>query len=408
MLTPSPDSRETPAGGANSSSIRTRYDLPGRALSLADARLVVANANLAAYLGGQMVLVRPRGISSAIAEQSSNLLAWLGVDWVDTTLDEMAVSAELKRAARALGGTVGEPRHLLRLVQDQALGITHAVIHTDDGDITAIAERAAETFGWHAIHYVPMGPMATLSDGTPTSMEWYRERGYLPEALQTHLAASACWATPPSDPDVAQMQARYRDGQLSRAIWQPSSEQLHSAGRRAMREATPERVVQLLRPRLERAYGQWHQAAGTAHPPENWLAILAGALQQEAACLEGAVALARFAFANRVGTMTSEASATLEDRYADIVLASCLQRLRPSEVATPEHAKLFFRELRHHYRDTRGLHGRQVMYPIRAALTGTMIGPCLGVVASLLGYERCRRRLREALDALQAEVRDQA
>jgi glutamyl/glutaminyl-tRNA synthetase len=55
-----------------------------------------------------------------------------------------------------------------------------------------------------------------------------------------------------------------------------------------------------------------------------------------------------------------------------------------------------------------GLRGRDVMFPIRAALTGTMVGPCLGVVASLLGYERCRGRLREALTGLQYEARDKA
>jgi len=86
----------------------------------------------------------------------------------------------------------------------------------------------------------------------------------------------------------------------------------------------------------------------------------------------------------------------------------CVQCMSAEKLATPDRAKLFFQELRHRFRDTMGLRGRYVMFPIRAALTGTMVGPCLGIVASVLGYERCCSRLREALDTLPNKARDQA
>jgi len=408
MPTPTPSPRSIPDTSAAPKPVRTRYDLPARPLTLGDARLAVANATLAACLEGRMVLVRPRDAPCSLDEQNRELLQWLGIEWLEASLDETWVAAQSGRAHDALGSEFTEPQHLLRLVQDRSLGITHAVISIHEEEVIAISQHATETRGWHVTRYVPLGATGTPNDGTPTALRWYRERGYLPEALRTHLAASACWATPPTKPHIARMRTLYRSGQLSRTLWYPTFKHLQSAGHHAMREADLRRVTRLLRPRLGRAYGQWHYASGTAHTPKAWLAILASALQQESACLEEAVALARFAFVDRVGTMTPEASAAVCGSPVRAVLAGCLQRLQPQDLATPDRAKLFFQELRHHYRDTIGLRGRQVMFPIRAALTRTMAGPCLGVVASLLGYERCRRRLHETLESLPSKARNQS
>jgi len=152
-----------------------------------------------------------------------------------------------------------------------------------------------------------------------------------------------------------------------------------------------------LKERLLAAYGRWEASEGTAHDPEAWFRILADALHAEAATPQGAVALARFALAERLPEPTPKAHEALADPWARAVLEHFAETVTPLDLSTPELANSFLRELRHHFRDTAGLRGQRVMFPIRAALTHTMVGPCLGITASLLGPTRCRERALRAL-----------
>lgn len=152
-----------------------------------------------------------------------------------------------------------------------------------------------------------------------------------------------------------------------------------------------------MRAQLELAYGRWHRAEGTAHTPEDWLSILYHATAQEAATAEEMAALSAFAFLDRVEHLSEEAAAALQGPDADQVLSYVLQTLNEESLTTPESANAYLRQVRHRFRDLCGLRGKLVMFPLRAALTGTMIGPCLGVVISLLGSERCRQRIRARL-----------
>ena len=61
-------------------------------------------------------------------------------------------------------------------------------------------------------------------------------------------------------------------------------------------------------------------------------------------------------------------------------------------IDTPERANAWLTELRHTLRDSDGLRGKQVMFPIRAALTGSLRGPCLGIITSrIFCGGRCSR-----------------
>jgi len=379
-----------PDGTAARGTVRTRFDLPGRPLTLADARLAVANAMLAESLGGELVLVR-HDDGGQVAQEQVSLLRWLGLAWVDVWLEDTWPPEPLG------DGQPSDTGGWRRVWEDHHLGVTHALVCGQVDELAAVGGRTVETLGWRPASYLEFG-RTEGSRELPFSLAWYRSRGYLPEALRAALAASACWATPPAEPSRDEVVARYRSGRLLKGPWRPDREWLASAGRRAMRLADPGRIPGLLRPRLTEAYGRWHRAEGTAHSSAGWLAILAGAAQQECACLDDAVHLSGFAFEDRVHTITSEARAALEGPDALAVLQVCLARLCPEALNTPERAAAFFQELRHHFRDMSGLRGRQVMFPIRAALTGTMMGPCLGIVASLLGAGRCRDRLCAAIE----------
>lgn len=109
------------------------------------------------------------------------------------------------------------------------------------------------------------------------------------------------------------------------------------------------------------------------------------------------LALSRFCFVEQVTEFTEDARQALAGEGARDVLAYCRHTLTPEAMATPDEAALFYQQMRHHFRDTAGLQGRQVMFPIRVALTGTLVGPCLGIVTALLGYSRCLERLEDSL-----------
>jgi glutamyl/glutaminyl-tRNA synthetase len=113
-------------------------------------------------------------------------------------------------------------------------------------------------------------------------------------------------------------------------------------------------------------------------------------------------ALSAFAFVERVDACTAEANEALRGPLACDVMQLCLDTLTDEALATPASANAYLRHLRHSWRSRRGMRGKLVMFPLRAALTGTMVGPCLGVVTSLLGRERCCGRLEARLrDATQ-------
>ncbi|MHB1296855.1 MAG: hypothetical protein ACYC4R_17910 [Anaerolineae bacterium] len=172
---------------------------------------------------------------------------------------------------------------------------------------------------------------------------------------------------------------------------------MQPTNRQALRSMPLEQVSALLRPRLVAAYGVWERSAGTCEEPEIWYGRLVEATRAEASTLAEMEALCAFALAAERPELTADAAQVLAEAWAPAVLRRCLDTLSEKALRTPEQAAEFLRGLRHDLRDSRGLRGIQVMHPIRAALTGSLIGPCLGIVASLLGLERCKRRLAVAL-----------
>jgi len=171
-----------------------------------------------------------------------------------------------------------------------------------------------------------------------------------------------------------------------------------------LRTEDSEQIGELLKPRLVEAYGRWEAADGSCYPSDVWYDILIKAVQQESSTVEQMVALCEFALASedacrasRADEWTDAARAAWRDPCTRDVLCRCLDTLRPEDMTTPESAARYFQELRHHFRDTAGVRGQRVMSSVRAVLTGSMTGPCLGIIASLLGWRRCIDRIRDGL-----------
>jgi nondiscriminating glutamyl-tRNA synthetase len=251
-------------------------------------------------------------------------------------------------------------------------------------------------FGHLSLILTPEGTKMSKRFGD-ISIAHYREEGYLPEALVAYMATLG-WAPGRKAErfDLEDLVERFDIRRLSSNPSEFDPERLLWFNKRRLQRADTARIAELVRPRLEAAYDRWHAAEGTLHEPESWFQILVSATQEEASTLNEMVELAAFAFQDGVETLTDEARDALADEWARPVLAHCVETVSEDALATPQRANLYFKELRHYFRDTAEIRGRRVMFPVRAALTGSVTGPCLGVVSSLLGKKRVVERLEDA------------
>lgn len=308
----------------------------------------------------------------------------------------------------------GRPLYnLAAVVDDQDMDISHVLRgeeHLPNTPRQLLLYRALDytlpLFGHLSLIMTPDGTKMSkrLGDITITS---YRERGYLPEALVAYLATLG-WA-PDEHPELLTLEQLIQRFALDELSTNPSifdPDRLDWFNRRRLQGTDIEYVEELLKPRLHAAYGRWHHAEGTAYDPQTWYRLLVEATREEATTLEDMVPLSEFAFTENVSDFSSEARQILENKEAHTVLQYCLDTLTASDLVSHETANNYLRAVRGHFQETAGLGGRDVMFPLRAALTGSVSGPSLGLVMSLCGLSRCQKRLEEALSLETASPQD--
>lgn len=286
--------------------------------------------------------------------------------------------------------------NLARVVDDHALGVTHVL--QEEGDLPDAARQILlhQALGYAEPRFGHL-PALAVPGGEDITLRRYAAEGYLPEAVCAYLATLlGVSAGHVEQLSLMELTERF---DLQRAAHPPlfDPERLLWFNKQRLRTAEMSHVAALLRPRLEAAYGAWERSRGTAYDAQGWYDLLVSSLQAEVATLDQMVALGRFCFVERITEFTDEARQALAGEGAREVLAYCQRALTAEAIALPDDAALFYQQMRHHFRDTAGLRGRLVMFPIRAALTGTLVGPCLGIVTALLGYTRCMERLEDCL-----------
>jgi len=290
--------------------------------------------------------------------------------------------------------------NLAAVVDDHAMGISDVLRgeeHLPNTPRQILLYRAlgypVPRFGHLSLILSPDGSKMSKRLGD-ISIAHYREEGYLPEAIVAYVATLG-WA-PGRKAERLNLEDLVERFDIRRLSANPSifdPQRLLWFNKRRLQREDPRRLGELLRPRLEEAFGSWERSAGTAYGPEDWYQALVLAAREEAATVKEMVALSEFAFVEQVH-FTPEALEALREESAPLVLQHCYDTLGEEDVQSPEAASAYFHRLREHFAE---LAGRKVMFPVRAALTGSLRGPSLGVVAALLGFARCRTRLQAAL-----------
>lgn len=297
--------------------------------------------------------------------------------------------------------------HLANIVDDHFMRITH-VMRADEW-LPSLPRHILlyEAFGWEPPAFIHL-PLIVNKERKKLSkrdgdmeLDWYRRQGYLPEAVANFLALMG-W-TPGTGSELMTLDEMVRHFSLERLSRSPAVfdlERLAWFNRQHLKRRPLTEIAALCRPYLQEAFGAetaWRPDSGFPDP-EAWLFALVEAVYEEIACLSEMPGAVRFLFEDIV--MEPDAQQVLEEPAAGAVLVEFDQRLRRLADLRPESVQQMLMELRGALKASHGLAGRQVMFPVRAALTGRLHGPQLYLVIALLGRERCLERVARVRNVL--------
>ncbi|MCC6905235.1 MAG: glutamate--tRNA ligase [Anaerolineae bacterium] len=289
--------------------------------------------------------------------------------------------------------------HLATIVDDQEMGITHILRGEEWIPSTPLHVYMIRALGYREPQYVHLS-LVTDAQGQKIkkrdpSFEFrqYRESGFLPEALFNYLALLG-WH-PGSEDEVftrEELVERFDLARLSPGAAAFDEERLRWFNRQHLHRLDTRSLAGRVAPVLRQAYPAFDEQTG------EWHEQLLAAIRDDLTTLADAVPAARFAFTH--GDLTVEARAALAEEYVPLILQAFLDAVSVLGPLTVANSGEAFTDLRRRFKASHRLSGRAVMFPLRAALTGSVTGPHLAEVAALLGREECLHRVATTLDRL--------
>lgn len=291
----------------------------------------------------------------------------------------------------------GTPTYLLAAaVDDVRMKMTHVIRGEDLLPSTPRQLEIINALGADPPVYAHL-PLIMGPDHRPLSkrhgavaVEWFREQGFLPEAMVNYLALLG-WSYD-AETTFFSREELIEKFHLAKVSHNPAAfdvDKLTWLNGHYIREAEDARLADLVQQALLRE--------GLEANPELVAAAIPLIKTRMQTILEGA-ALIRFLFVDEF-VPDEGAEKMLGAERADY-LREAASRLEAIEEWTHEEIDRVLRALK----DERGLSSKQAFQPIRAAVTGTLISPPLFESLELLGQERSLERLRSAADRSPADA----
>ncbi len=285
----------------------------------------------------------------------------------------------------------GTPSYNFAAVVDDAdMGITHVVRgeeHLPNTGRQSLLYRALGLTEPQFIHLGvilgPDGKKLSKRHGA-ASVADYRGGGYLPEALANYLALLG-WTHPAGKEEFADLDELVREWDPSRLGASPSAfdaDRLLFFNARHIRGLSPEELRPRVEPFLDGPLPEGREAAALE------------AIREEARMLADAPRLLRgitdpvdpTSFSNEMPESSEE------------VFAHAAESLEGRALEDPDKARGLIREWRT-WAKGRGIKTRDLLHPLRLALTGKNWGPEMGLVLAVLGPDEARRRIERARNA---------
>jgi glutamyl-tRNA synthetase len=290
--------------------------------------------------------------------------------------------------------------HLANVVDDHLMEVTDVLRADEWIPSTPRHILLYQALGWDPPRYIHLPLILGRSGGKlskrldDVSLDFYRERGYLSEAVVNYLALLG-WA--PGDTQeifsLEELVAKFSWERISVSPAIFDAERLNWFNRWYVRQSPPGRIARDVAPYLRDAYGQSERSEGTAYSADEWLELLVDSVREELDSLSEIPAHVAFVFVDEVA-FTGEARRALGLPTAGRVLEAFVERIEPVDRLDVAEAGSLLQQLRLLFKERDGLEVKEVLSPIRASLTGSLRGPSLAAVMALLGRERCIKRVK--------------
>ena len=283
------------------------------------------------------------------------------------------------------------------VVDDAEMAITHVIRGDDHLSNTPRQILVFEalgitppTFGHLSMILGPDGKRLSKRQGA-TSVESYRDMGYLPEALLNYLTLLG-WSldgeTTVFTPD--QLIANFSLDRVSKnpAIFDPEKlDWLNGVYIREMDAATfTDRILPLLE-------CEGLMTGEEAAARRGWLESLAPLVSERVKRLDEVVPMVRFLFGERVAIDESAREKVLSKEGALAALTAAVAVLETVEPFAHEAIEEVLRTVP----ETTGIKAKVAFQAVRVAVTGTTVSPPLFESLELLGRDRTLARVRAAL-----------
>lgn len=290
----------------------------------------------------------------------------------------------------------GVPTYMLAVVvDDHDMGVTHVIRGDDHLNNTFRQNMIYEAMGWEIPTYAHL-PLILGPDGAKlskrhgaTSVEEYRDMGYLPEAMRNYLAKLG-WSH--GDDEIFSTKQAIEWFDLPGIGQSPSRfdfEKLNHINAHYIKEADNNRLADLMVPLFEKR--------GLTVSPESkkHLIALMDELKNRMKTLVQGVEEAEFIVRSTPYQFEEKAKANLDaDGKAILqIIGDELNKLSDFSAVNIETACRTIAET--HKAGKLG----KVMMPFRAALTGKAVSPSIPHAAEILGKDEVLKRLNFALSA---------
>ena len=223
-----------------------------------------------------------------------------------------------------------------------------------------------------------------------TSVQQYRDAGYLPDALVNFLGLLG-W-TPNSDQEIFSRDELIQQFTLDRVAKNPAVfdiEKLNWINFHYMKQLDADQLLAVCLPHLQQA-GYASQNPDAAEM--QWLKDMVWAMREHVQYGAQIVDAAKVFFTDDFAPENEETAAVLREETAPAVLTMFHDELAALDEVTADTVQPLFKKIQ------KGLKvkGKFVYMPIRVAVTGVMHGPDLNVIVALMGREKVLARLQQS------------
>ncbi|RJF71928.1 glutamate--tRNA ligase [Deinococcus cavernae] len=280
--------------------------------------------------------------------------------------------------------------HLANVVDDKLMGVTHVVRAEEWITSTPVHVLLYRAFGWPQPVFAHM-PLLRNSDKSkiskrknPTSVEWYMNQGFLPEALLNFLATMG-WTHPEGKEifDLAEFQRVFKleDVTLGGPVFDLAKLRWYNG--KYLREVLSEEEVAR---RLHDFLAQ-HK---TDLPNDGYFRSVVKLLTPRIEVFSEFMEKTPYFWSDDF-EVNEKAQKAIDDAQALLPeLAVKLKNLSGFDAGR-------IKQMFHDFAEEKGLKMGKVMPPIRAAVAGTMESPDLPDMLAALGQERVVRRVEKAV-----------